>query len=574
MTDNNSEHLSLLHSDTNKIHNNTYCYTINDNDFTTTTNHNNANDEDDDGCDVVISDLTLATITRGSSFVAATCRSPSATSLDGIKLRDDDLDDDASAVSLLRDSLHSSSLSLFQDGDEAEPVIVDEFWQSMALAYPVVVTYTLEYLPGVVGIILVGHIDSPDTKRFVAAATLSTMFTNVSSLSIGFGLTSALDTLCSQAYGAGKLDKLGLYFQAALFVIGACLVPVFILNWHAELFLKWSGQDPEVARLAGEFSRVTVFGVPFLFLYEIARKVLQAQNIVQPMVLFALAGTFINVFGGYMLTYWTPLGFHGAALSKTMGYMVLPLCLVPYFIISGNHTRWWSGWQLQKAKALVPLFLRLGLPGLAMMVLEWWAYELLAVMAGNLPDGVVAVSTHAVLMNVASMIFMVFMGISVSSNIRVGNCLGANCPKKAKMISYITLATVFVLSCFFAGLLYVLRHQIPLIVINDPVAVERASNAILVLMPYEVIDSLNCAIQGIYKGAGWQNMAAKTNAVAFYGIGIPLGALLSFHYGVGIEGLWIGFGTGVATALTVCGTNLYYASWEQMALEARARLAH
>ncbi|KAH7491238.1 Protein DETOXIFICATION 15 [Phytophthora ramorum] len=119
-----------------------------------------------------------------------------------------------------------------------------------------------------------------------------------------------------------------------------------------------------------------------------------------------------------------------------------------------------------------------------------------------------------------------------------------------------------------------LAYPIPLLVINDPVAIQRASDALLVMVPYEIIDSLNCVIQGIYKGAGWQDMAAKTNVLAFYVIGIPFGALLSFHFGFGIEGLWIGFGVGIATAFTVCSTNLYYSSWEQMALEARARLAH
>ncbi|KAE8975730.1 hypothetical protein PR003_g26463 [Phytophthora rubi] len=513
-------------------------------------------------CDVDV-EFAPAIISRGSSFPAA---SPTyAASLDVVKIRDYETESDAASF--------VQELTQEQE-EEPEPVAMDEFWKTLVLAYPVVVTYTLEYLPGLVCIVLVGHLESPDTKRYVAAATLSTMFTNVSALSIGFGLTSALDTLCSQAYGAGKLDKLGLYLQAALIVVGACLVPVFLLNWHAEYFLVLTGQDAEVARLAGEFSRVTVFGVPFLFVYEMLRKLLQAQNVVRPMVLFALVGTFVNVVGGYVLTYWTPLGFHGAALSRTLGYMTLPLCLVPYFAVSENHRRWWRGWQMKEAWALVPLCLRLGLPGLAMMAMEWWAYELLAVMAGNLPDGVVAVSAHAVLMNVASSIYTVFMGVSVSSNIRVGNCLGANHPKKARVISRTTQSTVFVLSCFFAGLVYVLRHQIPRLVINDPVAIQRASDALLVMMPYEIIDSLNCVIQGIYKGAGWQDMAAKTNVLAFYVIGIPLGALLSFHFGVGIKGLWIGFGTGIATAFTVCSINLYYASWEQMALEARARLAH
>lgn len=58
---------------------------------------------------------------------------------------------------------------------EPEPVLGEELRKSLALIYPVVITYTLEYSPGLVCIMLVGHLDSPDTKQFVAAATLSTM---------------------------------------------------------------------------------------------------------------------------------------------------------------------------------------------------------------------------------------------------------------------------------------------------------------------------------------------------------------------------------------------------------------
>ncbi|KAG6959227.1 hypothetical protein JG688_00010168 [Phytophthora aleatoria] len=194
-------------------------------------------------CDVDV-EFVPAIIARGTSFPAA---SPTYTaSLDVVKVHDYETESDAASL--------VQELTQEQD-EEPEPVAIDEFWKTMALAYPVVITYTLEYLPGLVCIVLVGHIESPDTKRYVAAATLSSMFTNVSALSVGFGLTSALDTLCSQAYGAGKLDKLGLYLQSALIVVGTCLIPVFLMNWHTEFFLVLSGQDPEVARLAGEFSR-------------------------------------------------------------------------------------------------------------------------------------------------------------------------------------------------------------------------------------------------------------------------------------------------------------------------------
>ncbi|KAJ0402426.1 hypothetical protein ATCC90586_000024 [Pythium insidiosum] len=472
-------------------------------------------------------------------------------------------------------AMSSSDLKVYDhDETEPEPDWRHELAKQVRLMYPIMLTYILEYMPGMVCIMLVGHIASPETKLFVDAATMSTMFTNVSALSIGFGLSSALDTLCSQAYGAGRRKKIGIYLQSGFLVVGACLLPIFVLNWHAEYFLLLAGQDPQVARYAGEFSRITVFGTPFLFIYEMCRKLMQAQNIVRPLVYIMVAGNIVNIVSGYYLTYHTSLGFHGAAFSRSLGYMTLPLLLAPYLLTSGSYREWWPGWNFHEARKHVGLFLRLGVPGLLMMTMEWWAYEILAVFAGLLPDGVVSVSAHAVLMNVASSLYMVFLGMAVSGNILVGNALGANQPKKAQLTSRLTMTMVVSMSCVVALLVFIFRHQIPMLLINDPEAIARAADTLLVMVPYEIIDATNCVIQGIYRGTGRQHMAAKTNALAFYVVGVPLAAFLAFRMHWGVEGLWLGFGSGICTALSVCSYILYHASWQQMADEAQARTQH
>jgi MATE family multidrug resistance protein len=199
---------------------------------------------------------------------------------------------------------------------------------------------------------------------------------------------------------------------------------------------------------------------------------------------------------------------------------------------------------------------------------------MMALMAGLLPNGVIAVSAHAVLMNVSSLVFMFFLGISVTGNIRVGNALGANQPKKARMISHLTLCIVFFLACLISFCIYFLRHEIPKILINDPIAIEHASIALVVLVPYVMVDAMNCVIQGIFRGVGRQNIAAKINFFAFYIVGLPLSALLAFNTSFGVEGLWMGFGVGILISMCTSLVFLSHSSWEKMAQEAFKRITH
>ncbi|DBA01358.1 TPA: hypothetical protein N0F65_001597 [Lagenidium giganteum] len=305
------------------------------------------------------------------------------------------------------------------------------------------------------------------------------------------------------------------------------------------------------------------------------RKVLQAQNIMRPLVMIAIVGNIINVITGYYLGYHTSMGFHGIALSRTLGNIVLPLLLLPYFACNPTHlTQWWSeGWNLREAADHVGLFLRLGVPGMLMLVMEWWAYEMLALMAGVLPDSVVAVSAQAVLMNVVSMLFMVFLGISVAGNIRVGNCLGANQPRRARLVSRMVLSLVFFVSTIMALGVFFLHDWIPTLLVNDAVSIEQASHALMVWAPFEIIEGLNCVTQGVYRGCGKQDLAAKTNAIAYYIVGIPIAAFLAFQLDFGIEGLWLGFGAGLSVSVVTLLYILKRSCWQQLAREARERTA-
>ncbi|KAG6616197.1 Multidrug/Oligosaccharidyl-lipid/Polysaccharide (MOP) Flippase transporter [Phytophthora cinnamomi] len=459
---------------------------------------------------------------------------------------------------------------------ESEPEVAQELRTLLSLVYPVVMTTGLEFLPGFTCIILAGHIESSQTQQYVDAATLSTMFMNITAFSIGSGLSSALDTLCSQAYGAKRFDKIGLYFQAGFMVVGTCFVPIFVLNWFSGEILLVLGQDPEVSRLAQTFSRWAVLGVPFVFLYKLLRKVLQAQNIIKPLVAIAAIGAIVNAVSGYLLTYYTPMGFEGIALSRSLGNMALPLLLMPYFYCHPHHlSQWWRGWNLHKAQAHVGMFLRLGVPGALMLTFEWWAFEVLTLMAGVLPDAVASVSAHAVQVNVNNMIYMVFWGLAVAANVRIGNCLGANSPRRARLACKVAQILALTISVTFAAVMFLFRGSIPSLFLTDRESIERSASLLAVWAPFEILDGQNTVLQGVYRGLGKQKVAATISGVAYYACGIPQATLLGYYFALGVEGLWLGYGVGVFMSVSLLLFMLLGRwSWEELATDAQKRTAH
>ncbi|KAF0697889.1 Aste57867_11472 [Aphanomyces stellatus] len=454
-----------------------------------------------------------------------------------------------------------------------EPNTRDEAQRLFQLACPVYFAYILEFLPGTVCSALVGHLDSPDTNLYIDAAFLSATITNITALSIGFGLATAMDTLCSQAFGAGKMEKLGIYLQSGFIVMAVALVPVLFVNYYCETILLHLDQDRRVSALGGEFTRVTMLGIPFLFVYELVKKLLQSQNVVLPMTYIAALGLSVNVLVGYYLTYYTSMGYLGAAWGRVLGNVSMPLAIVPYLWYNKEMTRkWWFGWQWRDALDHATVFLYLGLPGMFMLLVEWWAFSILSFMAGLLPDDIEAISINTVLHSILTTNFMIFLGISVAANVRIGNCLGANQPHHAKFIAHLTCKFTAAIGIVTAILIVLLRHQLPTIFINNVDTIEHASYAILFMVPMQFFDGLNGVSQGILRGIGRQHIGAAVNSIAYYMVGLPLAYLFGFTFMYDIEGVWFGMTTGSITATVIYFFMIRSTKWQQMADKARERV--
>ena len=472
--------------------------------------------------------------------------------------------------------LESLSLRECADKEDKLPlreIVYDELGGVARLAVPIVATYLLEMLPGVVSIILVGHISGSDAKVLLDATALGVMFLNLTGLSVGIGLATAMDTLCSQAFGASETQIMGTYLQTGVIVLSLTYILVCFIFYHSTQILIGLGQPLEVTEHTGKFLLYLLPGVPFVYLYELLRKVLQSQNIGYPMLYVAIASNIVNAALGYYLVYHTQWGWLGAAVARTVCNMCLSLFLLPYVIMSGLVETFWSGIHPQAAIRGVGEFLALGIPGMLQLCFEWWAFEVLALLSGLLPNAVLGIGANAVVMNISSMIYMIYLGLSISGGIRIGNALGAGLPRRACLAAQLTTGISLIVSLFCAAFLLLFRKKLPLLFTHDKEIADLASTILVVCVCFQIPDAMNSCVQGIFRGSGSQAVGAKLNFVAYYIVGIPLGCIFAFLLHQGVVGLWIGMTLGLCLSASVGLTLIFsYTDWVSLAKGAGERI--
>ncbi|KAL7440210.1 hypothetical protein ACHAXM_007015 [Skeletonema potamos] len=490
-------------------------------------------------------------------------------------------------------------LSLAEDSN----LLKDEMKSMIELSIPVCVTYVLEMLPGITTIILVGRMTNSD-KLHMDATALAVMFVNITGMSTGLGLLTALDTLCSHAHGANQPTKMGTYLLTGMFVMMITFVLVGCIIWNTTPILLVCGQHTNVAIAAGQFSKYMLPSIPFTYAFEMLRKISQARNEATPMIISAVVANIVNVGLGYYLVNCTEWGWLGAAFARSVGaILMLPALILSMMycergqlmIISNNNDddettkkeegmdgqlfhHLWEGFQPSQAlsfKAVVK-FLELGIPGMFQLMFEWGAFEIIALLCGIIPDqeeALIAIGCNAIVMNVSSFAFMLYLGAGVAGNVRIGNALGAGDAHRAEVATYLAVAIGTLLSLVNITLIVTFRENLASIFTKDEDLLNKCRSLFVVVALFQLPDSINGVEQGVFRGMGWQSLSAKLNFIAYYVIGIPLGYFLALPLGMGVEGLWIGMFAGLLAISTANSIFIWRSDWTALAADARNRLS-
>ena len=416
----------------------------------------------------------------------------------------------------------------------------------VGLAGPVVLAELGWMAMGIVDTIFVGRLGA---EAIGAVSLGSAMYFAVAIF--GMGLLLGLDTLVSQAFGAGRPGECHRWLVQGLYLCLVLCPLVMVALLGGVPWLGRIGVHPGVLAQALPFLRAMTWGTPPLFVYAAFRRYLQGMGIVKPVMFALISANAINAVGDWALIY----GHLGARRWEWPARAGRPRSRGRTWPQSSSSMRFYH--DLRHRTGLMQVSLRphlgqitrlvaLGLPAAVHVTLEVGVFAAATTLAGMLDP--VALAAHHIVLDISSVTFMIPLGLASAGAVRVGQALGRGEPAAAGHAGWTALALgVAFMAC--AGLVMAaLPQPLTSLFTTDPAVIASAATLMLVAAAFQLFDGLQGVSTGTMRGAGDTHTAMFCNLVAHWVIGLPLGYFLAFTAGYGILGLWVGLALGLGAA--------------------------
>jgi multidrug resistance protein, MATE family len=412
----------------------------------------------------------------------------------------------------------------------------------LRLAVPVVLIQVGVMLMGVVDVIMVGHVSA----RALAAVALGNLY--FFGLAVfGMGTLMVLDPVVAQAVGARDHPAVARGVQRGVLLAGILSVPSIALLLASGGFMVLARQPAEVVPDAAAYATWLAPGVFPFFVFLVFRQSLQSMRRTAPIMVAIVVANLANAFLNWVLIFGNlgapALSVVGSALATTASRWLLAGILL---LLSWRQLGEYLRPVRREVWELAPLgrMLRLGIPIGCQYVLEFGAFATVALMMGWM--GTREMAGHQVAINLASLSFMVPLGIADAASVLVGQAVGRRDPVGSRGAAR---AALLCGASFMSmtGILFLSAPR-PLAELYSRELEVVAIAALLIPLAgvFQVFDGLQTVAGGVLRGLGDTRVPMLVNLVGYWTLGLPVSYYLGFAARWGPAGLWWGLVLGLA----------------------------
>jgi MATE family multidrug resistance protein len=455
-----------------------------------------------------------------------------------------------------------------EDPEDGVPTFREEAWAIWSMGWQVSVTTFCRISLSTISTAFLGRLGS----RELAASALANVWTSGVQILI-FGFAVSVCTLCGQAYGAKNYRLVGVWLQLALLYLLVLSVPVMVSFFYVGRILSVVTDDDEVLAMAGTYAIYLVPSVLPQAIYCALRQYLQAQEIVRPATIISIASVAVAVSSNYFFIYGCGsipgLGFIGAPIAQTVSSIFQPTALVLYaFWYKGYHKKTWFGfdfrscleWERMRTFAYLSAGMTLNL------ALDEWVYNCISALAGFL--GAWNLAANSILFNLWGLIFGVYWGFGLPTQVRVANFLGANRPEAAKRTLHVGFVLGGVTAFVSALLVYVFRDPIAGFFTHDPTVVSAITSTMPIFCAAVFVSGLHVIMSAVVEAMSLATTLVAITTVGSWVVMLPASYLMGLQWHGGLHGLWWGSLCGETVKFGLMALALWHIDWHEMARRA------
>lgn len=393
----------------------------------------------------------------------------------------------------------------------------------------------------------------------LAAVSLGNSFMFIA-MSLGIGFSTAITPLIAEADSANNFEKAKATFKNGLFLCTVLGIALFLLVFFSKPLMYLMKQPTEVVELAIPYLNLVAFSLIPLVIFEALKQLSDGMSMTRYPMYATLIANILNVVLNYLLIFgkfgFPEMGMVGAAYGTLLSRGVMVVYL------------WWLLSKKERSKRLVTnikffvldtLMIRklisLGAPSAMQMFFEVAIFTSAIWLSGLLGKNPQAANQIA--LNLSSMTFMVAMGLSVVSMIRVGNQKGLHNYKELRRIAFSIFLMAILLSIFFAIIFFLFHKQLPKIYVDyndvdnftdNMEVVSIAAQLLIAAAIFQISDGIQVVVLGALRGLQDVKIPTIITFISYWMIGFPI----SFYFGkeeqLGSFGIWLGILAGLSTA--------------------------
>lgn len=399
---------------------------------------------------------------------------------------------------------------------------------------------------GVVDSIMVGSLGPAP----LAAASLGNSLTILIFI-IGIGVSFAVTPLVAISVGAKKYSECGIYFRQSLLVnliFGFILMAVVGLG--SELLIYFDQPD-DVIYLARSYTKILALGGLPVMLFQTYKQFIEGLSVMKPAMVFTILANFVNAFVNWTLIFgnlgFPAMGLDGAGWATFASRTFLAAGMLVYVMNKKSFKQYDVTFHFKNINIpVIKKILALGLPSGFQYFFEIGAFAFAVIMIGWL--GTDQLAAHQIAINLASISFMVVLGLSMSGGIRVGNAVGKQNIRQVRRAGFTSLVIAACVMTVSGLIFIILKDFLPTLYIDNESVISIASSLLVIAALFQLSDGVQAVGIGILRGLTDVKIPTAITFIAYWIVGLPVGYLLGFTFGMDVEGVWIGLLAGLTTS--------------------------